>query len=260
MKIKVIVAAHKPYQMPKDSVYMPLHVGKEGKKSIDFEGDNTGENISAKNGNYCELTGLYWAWKNLRDADVIGLVHYRRHFASQENKRGKKWDRILTSKEMEKLMSEYDIIVPCKRNYFIETNETQYIHAHPKEDWDNMLSLVKEQYPEYSASLDMMRKSTSGHKFNMHIMKQKVLDNYCSWLFPLLEKIEEKQIEKSRILGHISERMFDVWLYANEKKYKFKEIPIMFMENQNWLVKGAKFLGRKFRDSAFFRKNPKRQQ
>jgi len=61
-----------------------------------------------------------------------------------------------------------------------------------------------------------------------------------------LEKIEESQREKIRILGHISERMFDVWLYANEKKYKFKEIPIMFMERQNWLVKGFRFLWRKF--------------
>jgi len=242
MKIKVIVAAHKPYQMPEDPIYLPLHVGKEGKESIGFEGDNTGENISAKNYNYCELTGLYWAWKNLTDADAIGLVHYRRHFASQKNK-GKKWERILTGEEIEKLMNEYDIVVPRKRNYFIETNESQYIHAHPKEDWENMLSLIE---PKYSPSLYRMRKSASGHKFNMFIMKREILNEYCSWLFPLLEKIEEKQIEKSRILGHISERMFDVWLYENEKKYKVKEIPIMFMERQNWLVKGMRFLGRKF--------------
>jgi len=245
MKIKVIVATHKPYRMPDDVAYLPLHVGKEGKKDIGFGGDNTGDNISAKNCNYCELTGLYWAWKNLTDADAIGLVHYRRHFVSQKNKCGKKWERILTGKEIEKLMSEYDIIVPCKRNYFIETNESQYIHAHPKEDWEKMLSLIKEQNPEYSSSLDKMRKSISGHKFNMCIMKRDILNEYCSWLFPLLEKIEESQLTKIRILGHISERMFDVWLYANEKKYKFKEIPIMFMERQNWLVKGFKFLWRK---------------
>jgi hypothetical protein len=246
MKIKVIVATHKPYQMPKDPVYLPLHVGKEGKENIGFEGDNTGENISEKNCNYCELTGLYWAWKNLRDADVIGLAHYRRHFVSQENKRGKKWEKILTGEEIEKLMNEYDIIVPCKRNYFIETNESQYIHAHPKEDWEKMLVLIKEQNPEYSLSLDKMRRSTSGYKFNMFIMKRETLNAYCSWLFPLLKKIEESQIEKKRILGHISERMFDVWLYSNEGKYKFKEIPVQFMERQNWLVKGMKFLQRKF--------------
>ena len=246
MIVKVIVATHKPYRMPADSIYLPLHVGSEGKRNIGFSGDNTGENISAKNYNYCELTGLYWAWKNLKDADAIGLAHYRRHFSSMENKSKDKWQKILNGAEIEKLMNECDIIVPVKRNYFIESNESQYIHAHPKEDWEKMCVLVREQSPEYSLVLDKMRKSASGHKFNMFIMRRKALDDYCSWLFPILEKIEESQLEKGRILGHISERMFDIWLYANESKYKFKEVPVLFMEKQNWLMKGMNFLWRKF--------------
>ena len=83
MNIRIIVAAHKPYQMPKDDIYLPLHVGHAGKPDIGFQGDDTGENISTKNANYCELTGLYWAWKNL-DADYIGLAHYRRYFAGNK--------------------------------------------------------------------------------------------------------------------------------------------------------------------------------
>ena len=79
MDIKILVAVHKPYWMPADDVYLPLHVGKSGKEDIGFAGDDTGENISHKNANYCELTGLYWAWKNLA-ADYIGLCHYRRYF------------------------------------------------------------------------------------------------------------------------------------------------------------------------------------
>lgn len=246
MNIKIIVATHKPYKMPKDPVYLPLQVGREGKRNIGFTADNTGDNISDKNYNYCELTGLYWAWKNIPDADVIGLAHYRRHFMSLENKKGGKWDRILSGEEIEKIMQEYDIIVPNKRNYYIETNESQYIHAHPKEDWEKMIVLIREQTPEYSLYLDKMRKMSSGHKFNMFIMKREALDDYCSWLFPILEKIEESMLEKSRILGHISERMFDVWLYANQNKYNFKEVPVKFMEKRNWIMKGLNFLWRKF--------------
>ena len=78
-KVKIIVATHKKYEMPKDDIYIPLHVGAEGKEDIGFIKDNTGDNISEKNPYFCELTGLYWAWKNL-NADYIGLVHYRRHF------------------------------------------------------------------------------------------------------------------------------------------------------------------------------------
>lgn len=81
--IKILIAAHKPYWMPKDPVYLPLHVGAEGKPDLGYTKDNTGDNISAKNPNFCELTGLYWAWKNL-DADYLGLVHYRRYFTRKE--------------------------------------------------------------------------------------------------------------------------------------------------------------------------------
>ena len=75
MKIQIIVAAHKAYRMPTDPMYLPLHVGKAGKDlELGFQGDNTGENISEKNATYCELTGLYWAWKNL-DAHLQYVHH-----------------------------------------------------------------------------------------------------------------------------------------------------------------------------------------
>ena len=86
--VKILVASHKEYRMPDDSIYLPLHVGAEGKVDADgqpldlgWTKDNTGDNISRLNPGFCELTGLYWAWKNLK-ADYIGLVHYRRHFSA----------------------------------------------------------------------------------------------------------------------------------------------------------------------------------
>ena len=85
-KFKVVIATHKKYKMPSDTMYIPLHVGAEGKKDekgnildLGYQKDNIGENISELNANFCELTGLYWAWKNL-NYDYIGLVHYRRYF------------------------------------------------------------------------------------------------------------------------------------------------------------------------------------
>ena len=113
MKVTVVVAAHKPYAMPDDPLYLPLHVGAEGKESFGFTGDNTGENISAKNPTFCELTGLYWAWKNL-DADYVGLAHYRRHFGGKG--RGKDpLSRVLTEAEAARLLTGRDGILPQKR-------------------------------------------------------------------------------------------------------------------------------------------------
>ena len=63
--VKIIVATHKKYEMPQDAMYLPLHVGAEGKTDqngnpldLGYQKDNTGENISNKNAAYCELTGL----------------------------------------------------------------------------------------------------------------------------------------------------------------------------------------------------------
>ena len=99
--IVIIVATHKKYRMPEDSMYLPLLVGAEGRTDADgrpvdfgYQKDNTGSNISSRNSTYSELTGLYWAWKNL-SADYIGLVHYRRYF-SVKQKGQDPFDNIMT--------------------------------------------------------------------------------------------------------------------------------------------------------------------
>lgn len=136
MDIKILVAAHKRYWMPADDVYMPLHVGAEGKEPLGYTPDNTGDNISAKNPNYCELTGLYWAWKNL-DCQYIGLCHYRRYFGRRVHTKDieKKKRAIFHREDYEKLLQKYDVILPVKRNYYIETVRSQYEHAHYKRIW-----------------------------------------------------------------------------------------------------------------------------
>ena len=82
-KIKIIVASHKKYRMPEEDMYVPVQVGAKGRKDIGMLRDDSGDNISEKNPNYCELTGLYWAWKN-ETYDVLGMVHYRRFFVEEK--------------------------------------------------------------------------------------------------------------------------------------------------------------------------------
>ena len=119
--IKVIIAAHKKYQMPKDKLYLPVQVGAEGKDDIGYTKDNKGDNISKKNPYFCELTGLYWAWKNL-DADYIGLAHYRRHFSLRKKKYRKIEDtleHVLSMEEANEILKTTDVILPKKRKYYI---------------------------------------------------------------------------------------------------------------------------------------------
>ncbi|MEF9892084.1 MAG: DUF4422 domain-containing protein [Anaerorhabdus sp.] len=244
--IKILTVSHKEYWLPKDDLYLPIQVGFA--KSLGITRDDTGENISSKNKNYCELTALYWAWKNL-DADYIGLDHYRRHFSSKRF--GDKKDRIIKTREILKILENVDIILPKKRHYWIETNESQYIHAHNKKDLVILEEVLKEKYPEYMDDYKKVMKRTYGHRFNMMIMKYEILNDYCQFLFDVLFEIE-KRIDISsyssydaRIYGFLSERLLDVWINKNSKEYK--EISYVYMENENWIKKIYKFLERKVR-------------
>ena len=81
MNVKVLVCCHKESRLPNNEKYLPIHVGKAlSKQDLGILCDDTDDNISLKNSSYCELTGMYWAWKNLKGVDVIGLCHYRRFF------------------------------------------------------------------------------------------------------------------------------------------------------------------------------------
>lgn len=248
MNIKLIVAAHKAYRMPRDPMYLPLHVGKAGKDlDLGFQGDNTGDNISEKNATFCELTGIYWAWKNL-SADYVGLCHYRRHFRGKPGR--DKWDCILTAAQAGQLLRDTDVLLPKRRNYYIESVYDQYVHAHPAEGLDLALKLAAEQGENYRRAVETVKRRTWTHIFNMFLMKRDIFDGYCQWLFDILFEVE-RQVDISaysqydrRVFGFVSERLLDVYLEANGIPYK--EIPVMFMEKQNWLKKGGAFLKRKF--------------
>lgn len=247
MNAKIIIATHKNYRMPSDEMYVPVHVGAAGKADLGYTRDDSGDNISLKNKNYCELTGLYWAWKNL-DADCIGLAHYRRHFSIKP--KSDRWASILNAQELENLMADVDVVLPKPRNYFIESNYSQYVHAHHAIDLDTTRQILSERYPEYVSVYDDYMKRTIGHRFNMFIMKKNVFDSYCEWLFDILFELEKRldisqyNQNDSRVFGFVSERLIDVWLETNSIKYK--EISCMFMEKQNWIIKGFNFLKRKF--------------
>lgn len=231
-------------------MYIPVYVGAEGKDlDLGYTKDNTGDNISKKNKNYCELTGLYWAWKNI-DAEYIGLAHYRRHFCIKGAK-GSKEEKVLTFPQAAELVKDNDIILPNPRNYYIETNYSQYAHAHHAIDLDTTRDILCEKYPAYVKAYDSSMKKTIGHRFNMFIMKKNKFDEYCEWLFDVLFELEKRldiseyNANDSRVFGFVSERLLDVWI--DTKGYEYKDIPYIFMEKQNWIVKGFNFVKRKIK-------------
>lgn len=263
LDIKIIIATHKKYRMPEDDIYLPLHVGAEGKESIGYQGDNIGDNISKLNPYFCELTGLYWMWKNLK-TDYLGLVHYRRYFCFRKKKADSvngssiseesQWKSILSSKEAQFLCRQYDVIVPSKRYYIIESLASHYAHTHYKEHLDNTREIIKARYPQYLKSYNKELKKTNGYMFNMFIMRSDLVDEYCSFVFDVLFELD-KRIDKSnytafqaRYPGRVGEILFNVWLdkEKTEQRLKVKEIRHIHMEKINWWDKGTAFLKAKY--------------
>lgn len=251
MDIKVVVAAHKPCTVPMDMLYLPLHVGAKGKPSIGFDGDDTGDNLSDKNDRFCELTGLYWAWKNLPN-EYIGLVHYRRYFSYNRWKRisMRRMQAMLTYPQAEQLLTGKDGLLPQPRRYWIESLYSHYQHTCHIEPLDITGEILKEKYPDYVPAFERLKKRTSAHMFNMFILRRDHLDAYCTWLFDILFELE-KRVDASqyspfhaRFFGRIGELLLDVWLEQN--RLDCVTAPVINTEHVNWIKKGTAFLAAKF--------------
>lgn len=262
--IRIIIAAHKNYRMPDDKMYLPVHVGAEGKTDKDgnvldlgYTKDNTGDNISLKNPSFCELTGMYWAWKNL-DAEYIGLSHYRRHFSCRRKSKDP-FENIMTYSEIAPLTEKHSVFVPKRRKYYIETLYSHYAHTHYAEHLDITKQIISEKYPEYLASCDKIYNQTYGFMFNMMVMKKELFSDYCGWLFDILFELESRIGDKvrdydafqARLYGRVSEIIFNVWLdyqvsSGKIKTSEIKEIPCIYTEKIDMVRKIKSFIAAKF--------------
>lgn len=227
MDIKVLVATHENNVIMENQFNYPIFVGSAlSNLSTNYQRDDTGDNISNKNKYYCELTGLYWAYKNLK-ADYIGLCHYRRYF------------------DLKRIdITKYDVILPKKRHYFIETVKSQFEHAHGNKPLLVTRNVINDLYPNYLESYDICMSKRSLHICNMFVMKYEIFIDYCSFLFNVLSKVEESLGNIERIYGFIGERLLDVYLY--NKNYNCIEIKTIKTYKINWVKKIKKFLKRKY--------------
>ena len=270
-KVTVLIAAHKPYRMPEDPMYLPLFVG-AALRPEDFDSfgpgfrrDDEGENISRMNPGYSELTGLYWGWKNL-DSEYLGLVHYRRHFrAASGGSKKDPFTRILSFREIEPLLSSVRVFVPKKRHYYIETLYSHYAHTHDAAHLDLTREILGEKYPGWTAVYDTVVKQRSAYMFNMMIMERALLSGYLDWLFDILFELQnrtegvELSAYQGRFYGRVSEILFNVWLQKMLEdgvlgKREIRELPLLSTQKVRYLKKGtaflrAKFLGKKYEGS-----------
>lgn len=181
---------------PEHSFEIPIQAGAALSEHHPFLiRDDRGDNISKKNKQYCELTALYYIWKNDR-SDYVGLSHYRRRFQLSEIEVGKL------------VMSDIDVVVTVPI-FNLNTVRGQYGLDHDICDWDIMLEGIERLYPEYSVTADKIQQGNFYYAYNMFIAKREILNNYCKWLFDILDYCEKRILKK---MMYTKNGMRDFWL------------------------------------------------
>ena len=254
--IKIAIATHKYYPMPIDSCYIPLYIGhKKGTPKVEeqYQYEDEGQNISNKNPLYCELTAMYWIWKNVK-ADYYGLFHYRRYLTfAPFFKRiftKNKFYMIPTEKQWKHFLADTNIVLPKKRNYIIETIYSHYCHTQDREHLEKTKEVIKELCPQYEESFTWVMRQRNAHMFNMFVMQKEVFFAYCEWIFPILEELEHRidcsqyNAFEKRYIGRIGEILLNVWIHHTQLKYK--ELDVLYLEPVAWRSKIFAFLKAKF--------------
>ena len=240
--IKIFICAHKEVSLPQHLYFLPIQAGAALRDHIDgYQPDDEGDNISIKNPHFCELTCHYWAWKNLKNVDIVGLNHYRRYFDFT-----RKWSQFSADKhfiatkdflkqdyyfpDLEKLLHKYDIILPIARHWRV-SNTQQYSEYHIAKDWEMLRQIIKERSPQYTPAFEKtMDHSNISVGYNMFITHWEHFNDYSEWLFDILFEVERRvpPIDdpiQSRIYGYMSERLINV--FCDHHHLRIKHIPLI---------------------------------
>lgn len=227
----IYIATHKKFNVPNLNWYCALQVGAEGKEKYGYLRDNIGNHISGKNANYCELTGLYWIWKNTDDS-YKGLVHYRRYFG--RNNLSNKISDICSYEYLLNCLKSVDIVLPYVEYFKQNAKEEILLHCCTEEIFDKLRQIIETKYPDYIETYDRYFNENKASLFNMLFCKREIFDAYCEWLFSILFVLE-KQVDlaklntyQQRLYGFLSERLLNVWVIKN--KLVVKHLPVIHME------------------------------
>ncbi len=181
------------------------------KKRIAVISDDSGENISAKNRMYCEMSAVYWIWKNT-DHDWIGIEHYRRH--------------LLVKPEM--LTDDIDAIMPLP--YICYPDEaTQFLRFVSKDVFEALLKALKDLHPsEYEQYLKILYGKYQ-YTYNLMCVRKAVFEDYCRWFFEITEYMETMsdkipEISNTRALSYVAEVLTNIYFMSHSDSLRIKHV------------------------------------
>lgn len=241
-KITIYVCHHKPGYMVSDEVFRPIQVGAalSGSKLCSIT-DSQGTSISERNKEFCELTAIYWAWKNDLESEWIGLMHYRRYLAfapvrvrvdihgcanfdtlddASAFQTGLDAEAVQRHLEFNpKLKAILPTRWSVKQGGFDSLKE-HYTKSdyHYEKDLATVRDVICEKYPNFSSAFDKVMAGDSGYFTNVFVLRRDLYNNYCEWLFDILFEVERRtdltnySTPAKRVFGYLAERLFNVYL------------------------------------------------
>ena len=270
-KIQILIAAHKISELPKNSLFLPVEVGAANRKAHlpGYQRDDAGDNISAQNPNYCELTAIYWGWKNL-NCDYCGIMHYRRFFSfsdtrypvSRDGRKMIRWPAatkeryeefgLLDESKMRQIIESNDLIVAESQNvkeiytplnHRRRTVEKHYIDHEDciikMADLNLALDIAKQKYPEAAPYIDKYMHQKMYLGYNMWIAKKLIYDEICDFMFSVLKDVEDKidiryyNTQMARVYGYLAEVLSSAYIYylRQTRDYKVNERQMIYIED-----------------------------
>lgn len=251
--IKILIACHKPSELPRNNLFLPVRVG-AALASDDFglqRDDDGKDNISEKNPGYCELTAIYWAWKNLK-ADYYGLFHYRRFYSFADKRFPVSDDghMMIRAKALSQdVFAKYGLLDEDHMRDIIESNDLIVHESRPvrgiptpmaipgksvrehyeyhdgtivrNSDIKLMMDIVHQKYPDIYPYIDKYLDGNTFLGYNMFIMKRKYFMDMCEFEFGVLSEVEksigdslsERSLNANRIYGYLAEILTSAYIY-----------------------------------------------
>ena len=243
MTIKLLVCCHKEGEKG-DDLFVTVQGGAAlgGDLGCDFR-DDDGENISALNPCYNELTAAYWAWKNydkLGSPDYVGLMHYRRYFYSDKNIK----DAVLRTRAdkglfreksrlnapvLRRLLGERCFV--CPRPALRRSVYLQYALTHDKADLAVAMEIVREFFPEYAKTAQKYLAGKQNFFYNMFIFPKDIFQRYCRFVFPILQEYVKRRGAQERLF--VSERLTGIFfLKLMEEGAVPRFLPVLVREER----------------------------
>ena len=219
----IYIVTHKNVPLPELTGYQPIQVGGATDAFPGCIRDNTGDNISDMNAQYCELTALYWIWKNTDDK-FKGLVHYRRYFGRRMLSSSEK--DILREDELQDMLKQSDIVAARPTVYHVNAREQLLMECCSRENFDRLASILKTVRPAYADSFDSFFSGNRASQYNMMYCARELFDAYCEWLFPMLFRLGEQadltdaNAYQQRLYGFLAERLMNVWMLGSRLRVK----------------------------------------